>query len=55
MMRIARTYAKSEVIATIITEVDRVNAERDTHRKDIEPEFHRRLALLTAANGGHIE
>ena len=28
---------------------------RDTHTKGIGPEFHRRLALLAAANGGHIE
>ena len=54
-MRIGRTHTKPELIAKIITEVDRMNAEWDTHRKGIEPEFHRRLALLTAANGGHFE
>ena len=54
-MRIGRTYTKTELIAKLITEVDRMNAEWDTHRKGIEPEFSRRLALLAAANGGHFE
>ena len=48
-------HTKPELIAKIVTEEDRMNAEWDTHRKGIEPEFHRRLALLTAANGGHFE
>ena len=36
-------------------EVDRMNTEQDTHKKGIKPKFHRRLTLLAAANGGHIE
>ena len=54
-MRIGRTCTKTELIAKLITEVDRMNAEWDTHRKGIEREFSRRLVLLTAANGGHFE
>ena len=32
-MRIGRTHTKTELIAKIITEVERVNTEWDTHRK----------------------
>ena len=54
-MRIGRTHTKTELIAKIITEVDRMHTEWDTHRQGIKREFSHRLALLTAANGGHIE
>ena len=54
-MRIGRTHTKTELIAKIITEVDHMNTEWDTHRKGIEREFSHRLTLLAAANGGHIE